>query len=346
MHDLTHNPPLIADMRAGEPRDACESIARAVERVRGAQMPWRQLAAAERLRIVGRVAPLLARSADVLAEAVVRPAASIGEILASEILPLAEAVRYMARRGGSVLADRTLPSRDGAWWMGSIRVREVREPFGVVLIIAPANYPLLLPGVQILQALAAGNGVLIKPAPSCAVAVEQLMQLCIQAGVPSDLASVLPTTPEAAQRAMRAGVDKVIFTGAYETGRAVARALAERLTPAALELSGNDAVFVLENADLDRVARSVAYALDLNGGQTCIAPRRLLATRRTLEQLAPRLRAAVEACQPRAIQAKACLAAREIIAEALADGARLAGAAGQLRRGLRHARVLRVRYRA
>jgi acyl-CoA reductase-like NAD-dependent aldehyde dehydrogenase len=171
--------------------------------------------------------------------------------------------------------------------MGAIGVRQSREPLGVVLIVGPANYPLLLPGVQLIQALAAGNGVVIKPAPACSRVIERLVELCRLAGVPADLVHVLPSAPEAAQAVIAAGVDKVVLTGAYQTGQRVARQLAEQLTPATFELSGNDAVYVLEDADLDRVAKSVAYALGLNGGQTCIAPRRLFATAATLGRLLP-----------------------------------------------------------
>ncbi|MGN6547425.1 MAG: aldehyde dehydrogenase family protein [Aureliella sp.] len=311
---------------------ATNDLARAIDVLRAAQMLWGKRRPKDRLRAIGRVAGLIAEHAEALAGDIVRPVpVSEGELLASELLPLAEACRYVARRGASVLARRRLPRRDAAWWMGSVGVWETRRPLGIVLLIGPSNYPLLLLGVQLVQALAAGNAVLIKPAPGCSRAIERLTDLCVRAGVPSELMRVLPTAPEAAREAIESGVDKVVLTGSYETGRAVARELAQSLTPAAFELSGNDAVFVLDDADFERVTKSVVYALRLNGGQTCIAPRRLFATRASLERLQPLLRRELEQSEgivERRCCSQACLSpsivkAREVIEEALADGAQL-----------------------
>lgn len=309
--------------RAPPPDRLDEVVLAELRRVRAAQAGWQRRSLGGRLQALGRIAAELARDADALVAAAARPAASAGEILASEVLPLAEACRYVARRGGSILSSRSLSGRDRAWWMGSIGVRELREPLGVVLIIGPANYPLLLPGVQLVQALAAGNGVLLKPAPGCAAPLEQLATLCARAGVPKDLVGLLPTSPAAAQAAIAEGVDKVVFTGSHAAGQAVACAAAESLTPAALELSGHDAVFVLPEADLDRVAASVAYALVLNAGQTCIAPRRIFATAQTLEQIVPRLTAALADEPPRPLPMENFVVAQAAVGQALAAGARL-----------------------
>ena len=300
------------------------SLADTIKQIRAVQANWRARDVAERLRIVGSLPRLIAENAESLASSVVRPAATKGEVLASEVLPLAEACRYVARRGHQVLSNKQLAGRDRAWWMGSVTVREIREPLGIVLIIGPSNYPLLLPGVQLIQALAAGNAVLIKPAPQSEKAIERLAELCARAGMLPGLIVVLPTRPEFAQAAISVGVDKIIFTGSAETGRSVARQAAETLTPATLELSGSDAVFVLDDADLDRVAKSVAYAVDLNAGQSCIAPRRLYATEATLSQLLPRLRAALETLPARHIPNARSAVAMQAIEDALGQGAQMA----------------------
>ena len=86
---------------------------------------------------------------------------------------------------------------------------------------------------------------------------------------------VLSETPAAAQTAIATGVDKVLLTGSATTGAAVLTLLAPHLTPAVLELSGCDAAFVRADADLDLVIRALTFSLRLNGGATCIAPRRV-----------------------------------------------------------------------
>jgi acyl-CoA reductase-like NAD-dependent aldehyde dehydrogenase len=166
-----------------------------------------------------------------------------------------------------------------------VTVEVRREPLGLVLVIAPSNYPLFLPGVQTLQALAAGNAVLWKPGRGGAAAAEAFAAVAARAGLPAGVLSILPEEPEAARQAIATGVDKVLLTGSAATGREVLAGLAHRLVPATMELSGYDALFVLPGADLDRVARAVRFGLALNGGATCIAPRRLFAPR----DLAPAL---------------------------------------------------------
>jgi acyl-CoA reductase-like NAD-dependent aldehyde dehydrogenase len=145
----------------------------------------------------------------------------------------------------------------------------------VVLIIGPANYPLFLPGVQVLQALAAGNAVLWKPAPGGMAAAEALREILVGCGLDPALLQLLEESPEAAEDAIAAGVDKVFLTGSAATGTAVLHQLALRLTPAVMELSGCDAVFVLPGADLERTVDALTFGLRLNGSATCMAPRRL-----------------------------------------------------------------------
>ena len=145
----------------------------------------------------------------------------------------------------------------------------------MVLIIAPANYPLFLPGVQALQALAAGNAVLWKPAPGGTAAAEALRDVLVGCGLDPALLQLLDESPQAAADAIAAGVDKVFLTGSAATGTAVLSQLAAHHTPAVMELSGCDAVFVLPGAAVDRVVAALAFGLRLNGSATCMAPRRL-----------------------------------------------------------------------
>lgn len=296
----------------------------ALERLRAAQTLWQAQPFAERLKRIGRIAGTIAEHSEELTQSVHRPAATLGEILASEVLPLAEACRYTARRGASILKPRQLPQRDRVWWMGSVYVTELREPLGVVFIIGPSNYPLFLPGVQLIQALAAGNAAIVKPAPGCEEAMRSLTRLCVQTGIPADLIHQLDSDPISAQDAIEAGVDKVLFTGSLATGRKVAALCSEHMTPSAMELSGNDAILVSDDADLPRVASCVAYALSLNGGQTCIAPRRLFASSKTLHHLVPLLTEQLKQTPARSISARGLQFARQLTQSALADGARIA----------------------
>lgn len=257
----------------------------AILQARAAQPAWAERLVRERMRIVGHIAAQIAEHHAELVALNPRPNASRAEIVASELLPLADACRYAARMTRRALAPTTHSARHGAWWMGRIGVQVVRQPWGVVLVVAPSNYPLFLPGVQIVQALAAGNAVVVKPAIGCEPLLRRFAQCVSTAGVPPELLQILDSSIAAGQEAMDAGVDKVFVTGSAETGRAILSQLSQTLTPATLELSGCDAAFVTDRADLKRVARCLAYALRLNGGATCIAPRRVFVPPAHEEQL-------------------------------------------------------------
>lgn len=209
--------------------------------------------------------------------------------------------------------------------MGRIGVDVLREPWGTVLILAPSNYPLFLPGVQIVQALAAGNAVLVKPAPGSEEVLQALKSCIVDAGIDEDLVQILPVGIEYAEEAMDQGVDKVFLTGSVHTGRAVMRRLSETLTPATMELSGCDAVFLTSQADLVRAAKCIHHALRMNGGATCIAPRRIFVTEPHREQFTEMLRQQFQQNPNEVfeIPKNVALATRRATEQALARGAEI-----------------------
>lgn len=245
---------------------------------RQVQADWAQRVPRRRLKIIGSIAKRIAAEPMPLAESVTRANATVAEIIASELLPLADACRYTAKVGRQVLAPESHGLWGRPWWLGRVSTKTLREPWGLVLILGPSNYPLFLPGVQIIQAIAAGNAVLAKPAPGCEEPLAVLKSMLVEAGVPEPLVQVMPPDVAVAEEAIDRGVDKVFLTGSVPTGKKVLQRLADRLTPSTMELSGCDAVFVSPQADLNRALQSIVYALRLNGGQTCISPRRIFVT--------------------------------------------------------------------
>jgi acyl-CoA reductase-like NAD-dependent aldehyde dehydrogenase len=260
---------------------------------RAAQSRWAQAPIEERLRIVRELRHRIAENADALAVAAGgvrnRP---LAEKLVSEVLPLADACRWLERNAARVLAPRRCGKRGRPFWMRGVSFEVQRQPFGVVLVIGPGNYPLFLPAVHSLHALVAGNAVLLKPAPGTPEVALAFARLFIDAGLDSALLTILPESVGAARDAIADGVDKVIFTGSSENGRNVLTVLAETNTPSVMELSGEDAVIVLADADLDLVTRALRFGARLNAGETCIAPRRLVAVQSIADDLLACLAAA------------------------------------------------------
>jgi acyl-CoA reductase-like NAD-dependent aldehyde dehydrogenase len=187
--------------------------------------------------------------------------------------------------------------------------------------LAPSNYPLFLPGAQLLQALAAGNAVCAKPASGCAAPLQALAGILKEAGLPAGVLQVLDDSAETGAAATSAAFDRIVLTGSAETGRSVLAAAAPRLTPATMELSGNDAVFVLPGADIEAVAAALVYGMRLNSGATCIAPRRVFLIPAAAERLAPALLARVGSL--RLSPPPPVVAARldRLVAEAVTQGA-------------------------
>ncbi len=304
------------------PRD----LALTMQQARDAQPAWAAVGIVERLRVLKRFRHSLAQSAEEIAATI--PAELPGNLhrtpadsLVSEVLPLAEACRFLEREAAAILAPKIPGNRERPFWLRSVKTTIHREPFGTVLIVGPGNYPLLLPGAQALQALAAGNAVLWKPAPGGTAVASACRYLLVGAGLSPSLLHILEQAPASATEAIRAGVDKVFLTGSEATGKAVLRELAETLTPSVMELSGCDAVFILPGADLKRAVAALAFGLRLNGSATCMAPRRVFVTEAVaqafIDELAEALDSIPAVTVPIATQEKLL----DLMADAEAKGA-------------------------
>jgi acyl-CoA reductase-like NAD-dependent aldehyde dehydrogenase len=293
---------------------------------REAQQLWGLEPVEARLRILRKFRHALAESGRELAETVPceLPGSlhrTVADTLVSEVLPLAEAGRFLEREAASILAPQRPGNESRPFWLRGVSTEIRREPLGVILVIGPGNYPLFLPGVQALQALAAGNAVLWKPAPGGVAAAKALRLLLIAGGLDPSLLQILDEAPSAATTAIRDGVDKVFMTGSEATCRAVMLELTETTTPSVMELSGCDAVFVLDGANLDRVVAALAFGLRLNGSATCMAPRRLFATKVVADRLIDLLVDALDSIPPVRIPAVIHEKMLDLMADAEAKGA-------------------------
>ncbi len=242
------------------------------------------------------------------------------ETITSELMPLASALRHIARRGPRTLASRSC----GVWgrpaWLMGVGSVVSRQPYGRVLILGAWNYPLFLTGVQAAQALAAGNHVVVKPAAGCEQSTARMIQAFHQSGVPESALIQIDSSTESAVAAIDAGIDLIVLTGAASTGRAVLRQAASTLTPTIMELSGCDAVVVLPDADVDRVADLVVFALHLNGGASCIGPRRIIAEPATADRLRDSLVSRLIVGQTVIVHPSARGAAADAIERSIASG--------------------------
>lgn len=323
---IAHPAELADEPRACEgvcPRSATEandSIAAEVQR------RWALEPLSQRLGVVRKARHLVAENTESFAQAIsANLHRSPADTLVAELLPLLDAMRFLERRAGAVLARRVLGRRGRPLWLTGVRAEIERVPLGHILVIGPSNFPLLLPGVQTMQALTAGNAVTWKPGSGGRPVALMIAQCLREAGLPPGLLSVTEESVEAAQTALSAQPDKVVFTGSFESGKQVMRRLAETGTPSVMELSGADAVIVLPSAGLAAAAKAIAFGLRLNGGEVCMSPRRLFATPETMRVLLPLLEAELALVPPIKLKAQTAVALRSLLDEALANGAQVIG---------------------
>ncbi len=243
------------------------------------------------------------------------------ETITSELLPLCAALKFVGRKGPSILAPRRVAAAGRPSWLWGVRSTVYRQPLGKVLILGTWNYPLLLPGVQVAQALAAGNRVELKPAIGSESASQLLADCFYAAGVAEDALTVLDSDTASARAAIDRGVDLVVLTGAADTGTKVLQQAAPTLACSILELSGCDAVIALPRHDRQRLIRAIRFGLCFNSGATCIGPRRLMVCGGGRE-LSDSLVEAVAGIPEMIVHPAARDEAADLIVDALRSGAR------------------------
>lgn len=248
-------------------------ILAAIERAHATQGAWADLGPKKRLAIVREFQGRLHARKSEIAAAITREAGKpLAEALLTEVLVVLDAVRFLVDNAYSLLRDERLPHGNLATKLKTGRL--VREPYGVIGIISPWNYPFSIPATETLAALVAGNAVVLKPSELTPLVALELASLLHGSGVPRDVFQVVIGEGPAGAALVRGPIDKLVFTGSVGTGRRIAAAAAERLLPVVLELGGKDAMLVLDDADLDVASSAAVWGAFVNAGQACLSVER------------------------------------------------------------------------
>lgn len=252
-----------------------EQMRQALEAARQAFPAWARTSFRERGQRLLALRQAILEQADEIAELVAREQGKPrAEALAVEVFPALEALKHLARHAEDLLRDEPLEPQ--LVLLAHQHCRRVYEPLGVVLAITPWNYPFSIALISVVQALAAGNVVVLKPAPATTLVGLKLGALCRQAGFPDGVLSVLALDDALATPLVEdPRVAKVIFTGSVPTGRKVMAAAASHLAGVVLELGGKDPAIVCRDADLDRTAAGLVWGAFFNAGQTCASVERV-----------------------------------------------------------------------
>lgn len=195
------------------------------------------------------------------------------EAYATEIAMVYSELRYMLRHLRSLAKPRRVHTPAANFPAKSMIYR---EPYGVVLIMSPWNYPVQLTLVPLIGALACGNCAVVKPSKD-SPAVSRVMARILKETFSQNYVYTVLGGREENQKLLAEKFDYIFFTGGKETGRAVMEAAAKHLTPVTLELGGKSPCIVDETADIAMAARRIVWGKFLNCGQTCVAPDYVLA---------------------------------------------------------------------
>jgi betaine-aldehyde dehydrogenase len=270
------------------PAAGVEEVDAAVARAKRAFTHWRAVAPAERSAQLHRLADALEGSSEALARLEARNAGKPISDARGEIGMVVETFRYYAGAPERLLGQ-TIPVAGGV-------DMTFREPLGVVGLIVPWNFPLVIASWKVAPALAAGNTVVLKPAALTPLTALELEKIALEAGLAEGVVNVVAGPGSVAGRRLveHPDVAKIAFTGSTEVGRGIAEGAATTIKRVTLELGGKSANVVFADADLEAAASSAPIAVFGNAGQDCCARSRILVERPAFDEFVSLLEHAVK----------------------------------------------------
>ncbi len=280
--------PATEQVMAELPRAGAAEVDAAVARARAAFPAWRAVVPADRAALIHHLADAVAERLEELATLEARNAGKpIGDAR-GEIGMVVETFRYYAGAPERLLGN-TIPVAGGV-------DMTFREPLGVVGLIVPWNFPLVIASWKVAPALAAGNTVVLKPAELTPLSAVELERIALEAGLPEGVLNVVagPGSVCGARLVEHPDVAKIAFTGSTEVGRGIAAGAAATIKRVTLELGGKSANLVFADADLEAAAAAAPLAVFGNAGQDCCARSRILVERSALDDFLAALAPVVE----------------------------------------------------
>ena len=261
---------VLAEITEASPADvdrAVEAARRAFEDRNG---PWRKLSASERGRLIWKLADLIEKNIEELAELeTLDNGKPIFESRYVDMPMVIDVLRYYAGLATKIHGE-TVNTFETAF------TYTLREPVGVVGLIVPWNFPLLLASWKLGPALACGNTLVLKPAEQTPLTALKLGDLVIEAGFPSGVVNILTGGPETGKAIVtHPGIDKIAFTGSTAVGKEIMRGAADTLKRVTLELGGKSPNIVFADADIDNAVKGAINGIFYGKGEVCNAGSRL-----------------------------------------------------------------------
>ena len=260
----------IGELECATPEEVRAMIAKARE----AQPRWEAIGVKRRAEYLRKALAVLVRRQDELIDVIVRESGKPrSEALMIDVFAAADSLAYLAKNAHRWLEVEGVKTHGILRLTKKVQVRY--QPLGVVGVISPWNGPLILSLNPAIQALIAGNTVVVKPSEVTPFSGKLAVDIFEEAGIPDGVIQVAMGDGETGAALVDGGVDKIHFTGSVATGRRIAEACGRQLIPCTLELGGNDAKIICSDADLDAAAGGAVVGSMFNTGQYCCGTERV-----------------------------------------------------------------------
>ena len=255
--------------------------------------PWRKMSASERGKLIWRLADLVEKNIEELAEIeTLDNGKPIWESRNVDMPMVVEVLRYFAGLATKIQGE-TVNTFETAF------TYTLREPVGVVGLIIPWNFPLLLASYKVGPALACGNTIVLKPAEQTPFSTLRFGELAIEAGVPAGVLNIVTGGPETGKAMVgHPGIDKIAFTGSTAVGKEIMRAAADGLKRVTLELGGKSPNIVFADSDLDDAVKGAMNGIFYGKGEVCNAGSRLFLESKIQDAFMDKLVARTKKMQP------------------------------------------------
>jgi betaine-aldehyde dehydrogenase len=280
--------PATEQVMAEIPRAGAEEVDAAVDRAKRAFPAWRDVSPGDRGALIRRLADALEDAGEDLANLEARNAGKPISDARGEIEMVVATYRYYAAAPERLLG-KTIPV-DGGVDM------TFREALGVVGLIVPWNFPLVIASWKVAPALAAGNTIVLKPAELTPMTALELERIAVEAGIPEGVLNVVAGPGRVCGNRLveHPNVAKIAFTGSTEVGRSIAAGAAQTIKRVTLELGGKSANVIFGDADLKAAAAAAPLAVFGNAGQDCCARSRILVERSAMDDFMAALESEVK----------------------------------------------------
>lgn len=255
----------------------------AIAKARAAQPAWAALGIKRRARYMEKALSILLKRIDEYVDVFVRESGKARmDALMIEIWAAADSLSFYAKHSQEFLAPEKVKLHGFLRFMKSVTVE--RKPLGVIGVISPWNGPFILSLNPAVQAMMAGNTVVIKPSEVTPMSGKLVEDLFREAGLPDGVLQVVLGDGETGAALVKGATNKIAFTGSVPTGRLVAQACAKMLKPCTLELGGKDGMIVCADADLDVAAAGAVAGSLFNTGQYCSGTERIYVVESVADQ--------------------------------------------------------------